>query len=422
MDFEKHTFGFGVTTGLILSYLDIQLAHYLQSLIWPIWSLEMNEADFPALVKAVEALAEPNCAEWISAISVVIAALLALWQYKKNSDLDFNREAIKSLQSLYNDAFSSITDEKQLFPNNKSLNWNLSAEYILQAAAISRDLKKNHLVNSALLERKKWKIKFQKLLEFDQNNIKLDAQFFFGSPDFPNTKNLIQTKIETKDKGLNLDPSAIAVIFLFAYKPDYLSHFVKAKKKEIDDKGIWKVFDKEPFHTQEVWDKTFEDNKQIIIRETGAYEYIESLFINLFLITPETALKKGSIIFTLFNKDTELDISDVKPEDRIFHYIKVDSENIKNSKLNSQISPNERYILKREGTVTKLNPPYISIRYESSNEKQDIFMKSLETKYKVGDVVEFGVFFYDLINDKGMPIKENQFTFNNIDSIDTPEL
>ncbi|MGB0942548.1 MAG: hypothetical protein ACPGUE_09115 [Marinomonas sp.] len=43
----------------------------------------MNEADFTDLVKAVEALAKPNCAEWISAISVVVAAALALWQYKK---------------------------------------------------------------------------------------------------------------------------------------------------------------------------------------------------------------------------------------------------------------------------------------------------------------------------------------------------
>jgi len=288
MDFEKHAFGFGVTTGLFLSYLDIQLAHYLQSLLWPLESSKMIEEYLPKILVALEKIAEPNSAEkWLVCISgmaaflTVIAIGVAIWQAisvrnqtQKNLNLESDRIRLEMLKSLYSTAFNKLKISDSHAPKNDSMSWINSAKFLLNADLISAQFLTPEYKDMHKIEQSLWQIQFQNLLEFDQNHIKLDAQFFFGSPDFPNAKGLLQTKIETESEGLNLDPSAIAVIYLFAYKPDYLSNFVKVRKKEINADNIWELFNKEPFHIPETWDSAFKDNKQISISETGAYEYM----------------------------------------------------------------------------------------------------------------------------------------------------
>ena len=89
MDFEKHAFGIGVITDLFLSYLDIQLSHYLQSLLWPECP-EMIEEYLPPILTALEKIAEPNSAEvklvWISGLSVILTLavlVFSIWSSKK---------------------------------------------------------------------------------------------------------------------------------------------------------------------------------------------------------------------------------------------------------------------------------------------------------------------------------------------------
>ena len=265
MDFEKHAFSIGFITGLFLSYLDIQLAHYLQSLLWPVWSPEMNEVDLINLVKAVEALAKPNCAEWISAISVVVAAALALWQFKENSDLDFNREAIKSLNTFYHDAFSFIYDEDMESPINKRENWSLASDSIKLADKHYNNLKKNHLKENAKLEVDKWKKMFLVHLEQgDPKKSSLRMQFFTGLKEWQNNNDSMDELIKNEklnigssfnkfdefgntDKGGGINNIAIEnIITVYAFMLGY---------EEIKVEDLKKVWIVEPEKHNHIWPK-----------------------------------------------------------------------------------------------------------------------------------------------------------------------
>ncbi|GEM_PF-2907358 len=262
MEFEKHAFGIGVITGLLLSCLDIQLSHYLQSLLWP-ECLEMIEADFLALVKAVEVLAEPNWAEWISAIAVVVAAVLALWQFKRNSDLDFNREAIKSLNTFYHDAFCFIYDHDLEKPINKQENWSLASDSIKLADKHYQNLKKNSLKKSAKLEKERWQKKLLVHIEKgDSKKSSLRMQFFTGLSEWQSNNDSMKKLIDNKkvyigsgfsefddfgntDKGSGISNIAIEdIITIYSFMLGYESITIEELKKvwiaqEEKHKDIW---------------------------------------------------------------------------------------------------------------------------------------------------------------------------------------
>ncbi|EAQ64999.1 hypothetical protein MED121_09775 [Marinomonas sp. MED121] len=278
MDFEKHAFGFGVTTGLFLSYLDIQLAHYLQSLLWPIWSPEMNEADLINLVQAVEALAEPNWADkalvvfsFIAAVSVIAAfysAYIARKVFDENKKINSNKISTDQINSYYERAFVALRTDNEITATNDNMSWINAAKRILKAKEVEVNLTHKDYIALASGHELTWQQEFRKLI------CNLDCNFFYHLTSSAHDKEILKSKLQSNSY---IPPDAISILYLFVYKPQYLSNFIK---KIIEDcntaESTWDAFGINDFYIPETWDSAFDKNGVIDIRKTGAYKYVKS--------------------------------------------------------------------------------------------------------------------------------------------------
>lgn len=211
MEFEKHAFGIGVITGLFLSCLDIQLSHYLQSLLWPLESPEMIEEYLPKILVALEEIAKPNSAEvklvWISRIAAALTLfviIVSIWssklalkkaenanqiaknQAERSRLIEDDKVRFESLRELYSSAYFQIFNKDSNLPNNKPQNWILSAQDLLESIRVKSKLNTDVYNEIAETEIKLWQRKFQNLLSSDPEYKSLRAEFFYGVADWQN--------------------------------------------------------------------------------------------------------------------------------------------------------------------------------------------------------------------------------------------